>query len=281
MWKCAVIGVAGVIALSSGLAQAAELPPTVEAVAAALEDAGYDEVAVTLRVFGGYVVQASKDEDFVIVALAAGGKTLDHTQVFRDSDGDGVAGTDETLGPDVTAPLQSLIAAALSDPQGGGGDTRDVRSGAVEVSGFTQRSESLFSGTSLRASGHEVLGSGQVASTLERKVTHKDAVGEQRRAVQTEQLQSMSGFRIDDRIATVTESGGAPGAFLPLTLSSGFVDAEAIRADALSQAPDAGSLRATILGATPDAEALRSRILDGAPTADAIRATIVAPGPRP
>lgn len=285
MWKHAVIGVVGLVGLSSGLAHGSEVPTTVDAVAASLEDAGYTEVAVTLRVFGGYVLQARKGDAFVMVALGADGVTLDHAEVFRDSDGDGVFGSDEALGPDETQPLRLMVTTALSapdpDPDGPDGGTGDVRGGVVEIAGFAQRPESLFAGASLRASAREVLGSGHVVSTVEREETIEDTRGGQRRAVQTLQSQSMSGFEIRDQIATVMQPGGAPGEFQPLTFAGGFADADAIRADALSQTPDAESLRNSITGAAPDAEALRTRILGSIPSADAIRGAIVPPAPQP
>ena len=86
---CATVfgAVAGLGLVAAG---AVTLPERVAAVAAGLERSGYTDVRVTERIFGGFAIQGKKGTDFAIIALDADGKMLNHAELFRDVDGDGV-----------------------------------------------------------------------------------------------------------------------------------------------------------------------------------------------
>ena len=90
MRKMTMAGLLALIGLMPEVVLASGLPASVKAAAATLVNLGYTEVAVSFRVFGGYVLQGKLDDTFVMVALAADGTTIVQTELFRDLDGNGV-----------------------------------------------------------------------------------------------------------------------------------------------------------------------------------------------
>lgn len=275
---------AAVLGLVAGLGLAAAgavtLPAPIAAIAAGLEKAGYTDVRVTERVFGGFAIQGMKGTDFAMIALDAEGKMLDHAEIFRDADGDGVFETDETLGIPGRTALRDLIFAALDAPNVS--SERELKYGAVDGAGFSQNMETLFAPGGLRLDAGQTLGSGGIASTEKLLSLDGDTEGKQRRGELREQTQTMTGFGILSLSATATNRGGITGSFAPLTvdlpdsISSG-VDAEAIRSTVAANTPDAAALQSTITAAAPSAAALTQQIMSSAPTADSIRSGITAP----
>jgi hypothetical protein len=195
-WRfhAAVFGVVAGLGLAA--AGAVTLPSAIAAVAAGLEAAGYTDVRVTERIFGGFAIQGTKGADFAMIALDAEGKMLDHAELFRDADGDGVFETDETLGLAGRTVLRELIVAALEAKPGSA--ERELSYGAVDGAGFAQNMETLFATGGLRLDAGQTLGSGGVASTERFLSLDADVDGTQRRGEKREQLQTMAGFgRVD------------------------------------------------------------------------------------
>lgn len=275
---------AAVFGLTAGLgiatAGAVTLPAPIAAIASGLEKAGYTDVRVTERVFGGFAIQATKGADFAMIALDAEGKMLDHAELFRDVDGDGVFETDETLGIPGRTILRDLISAALEAPPGS--TDRKLSSGAVDSAGFAQHMETLFATGGLRLDAGQTLGSGGIASTEKLLSLDADGDGIQRRGESRVQQQTMAGFGVLQLSATGSNKGGITGTFAPLTVDvpdgvSSGVNAEDIRSDVAANAPDAAALQSSITAAAPSAAALTQQILSTAPTAESVRATITAP----
>lgn len=266
--------------LGLSVAGAATLPAPIAAVAAGLEKAGYTDVRVTERVFGGFAIQGMKGTDFAMIALNAEGKMLDQAEIFRDVDVDGVFETDETLGIPGRDILRDLIVAALEAPPASA--ERELKYGAVNASGFTQNMQTLFAPGGLRLDAGETLGSGGVASREKILMLDTDGDGLQRRGEKRVQEQTMAGLGFLTLSATATTKGGITGSFAPLTvdvpdgITSG-VDAEEIRNTVAANTPDAAALESSIIAASPSAAALTAQIMSTAPTAESIRATITAP----
>jgi hypothetical protein len=275
---------AAVFGLVAGLgiaaAGAVTLPAPVAAVAAGLEKAGFTDVRVTERIFGGFAIQATKGEEFAMIALDADGKMLDHAELFRDADGDGVFETNETMGVPGRNALRDLIFAALDAPPASA--DRQLNFGAVDGAGFEQNSETLFATGGLRVNASQTLGSGGIASSEKMLSLDYDGEGLQRRGERRVQQQTMAGLGSLTLSASATETGGITGGFAPLTVdvSTGVtnaVDAEGIRSNVAANTPDAAALRSAITAAAPSAAALTEQILSTAPTAESIRAGITAP----
>ncbi|OYU19385.1 MAG: hypothetical protein CFE34_05635 [Rhodobacteraceae bacterium PARR1] len=269
-----------VMGLGLGGAGALTLPTAVAAVANGLQTAGYSDVRVTERIFGGFAIQGRKGTDFAMIVLDAEGRMLDHAELFRDTDGDGVFETDETLGQPGRATLRKLIVASLDAKPGSA--ERDVLEGTADQPGFAQQSTTLFATGGLRLDASQTLGSGGVASQEQTLSLNSDGEGMQRRGEKRVQQETMAGLGILSLSATATTSGGADGTFAPLTVNvptgiSSGVDAQQIRSDVAGNAPDAASLTSTITAASPTAAALTQQILSNVPSADSIRAGITAP----
>jgi hypothetical protein len=277
---------AAVFGLLAGLglaaAGAATLPAPIAAVAAGLERAGYTDVRVTERIFGGFAIQGKKGADFAMVVLDADGKMLDHAELFRDVDGDGVFETNETLGMPGRTVLRGLIIAALDAPPGSA--ERKLNYGTVDGAGFEQNAQTLFAKGGLRVDAEQTLGSGGIASTEQILSLNYDAEGIQRRGESRVQQKTMSGLGSLTLSATAVEAGGVTGGFAPLTVDvptnvTSGVDAEGIRRDVAANTPDAAALKESITANTPSAAALTQQIMSTAPTAESIRASITAPTP--
>lgn len=261
-------------------ASAFAMPAPVAAVAAGLEHAGYTDVRVTERVFGGFAIEGTKGADFAMIVVDAQGMMLDHAELFRDADGDGVFETNETLGLPGRSTLRDLIFEALSasaEPT-----KRDVNAGTLDTPGFAQNAESLFATGGLRLSAGQRLGSGSLALLDERLSLDDDGEGLQRRGDSQSQLKTTAGLGMLMLSATATTNGGASGTFAPLTINlpetvTSGVTAEDIRASITSNGPDAESLGNSITAMAPVAAALTEQIMSKAPTAESIRATITAP----
>lgn len=275
---------AAVFGLVAGLgiaaAGAVTLPAPVAAVAAGLEKAGFTDVRVTERIFGGFAIQATKGEEFAMIVLDAEGQMLDHAELFRDADGDGVFETNETLGLPGRTALQGLIVAALDAPSASA--DRQLNYGAVDGAGFEQNSETLFATGGLRVNAGQTLGSGGIASSEKMLSLDYDGEGLQRRGERRVQQQSMAGLGSLTLSASATETGGIMGGFAPLTVDvpngvTNAVDAEGIRNTVAANTPDAAALQSAIMAAAPSASALTQQILSTAPTAESIRASITAP----
>ncbi len=263
-------------------AGAVTLPTPVSAVANGLQTAGYSDVRVTERIFGGFAIQGRKGTDFAMIVLDAEGQMLDHAELFRDADGDGVFETNETLGQPGRATLRKLIVASLDAKPGSA--ERDVLGGTADQPGFAQQSTTLFAPGGLRFGASQTLGSGGVALEEQSLSLNSDADGFQRRGERRVQQQSMVGLGMLSLSATATTPGGALGTFAPLTVNvptgiSSGVDAQQIRSDVAASAPNAAALTSTITAAAPSAAALTQQILSNVPTADSIRAGITAPTP--
>jgi len=261
-------------------AAATLLPAQVAAVAAGLETAGYTDVRVTERVFGGFAIEGLKGSDFAVIVVDAEGNMLDHAELFRDEDDDGVFETNETLGKAGRAALRSLIVEALvALPES---TERDVRFGNLDTVGFAQNVENLFATGGMRVGAGQRLGSGSIALLDETLSLATDAEGLQRRGETQVQLKSMVGFGLLSLSATGTNPGGASGGFAPLTIilpemvTSG-VNAEDIRSSVTSTTPDAEALKAALTAGAPSAEALTAQIMSTAPTTESIRASFTAP----
>lgn len=247
---------------------AAPVPAAVAEIAATLEAQGYTQVRVTERIFGGYVVEGRKGADFAMIALLDDGRTLDHTELFRDADADGVFEQAETTGPAAQAALRSLVTATLAKPAGTTTTTRTALSGQTDIAGFNQQVTTLFAPRGMKVEATERLGSGgmMVQDTTQRR--DLDADGVQRRGSVTTQTRSMAEFGSLNLSAVTALPGGPQGSFAPLTISAG---------DAAANAALASGIRSTVTASTPDATALRASILSTAPSADAIRAGITPP----
>lgn len=267
----AAVALAGLL---PALPISAGVPASVASVADALRGLGYTDVAVSLRVFGGYVLQGRKGDDFVMVALGPDGRKLDQAQLYRDSDGNGVFGQDERLGPTQTAPLEAAVTAVLF---GNGTPTGADGKESLDIPGFSQQAERLFADQSLRTSATERLGSGVPVAEETMVSKDQDKTGLQERGVQTTQTTTVDGLKVGNAVSWIIQDGGPGTDFAPLTISGNMPDADALRAQAVAQAPDAEALRSAISGAAPQADALRSSILAGVPSAEQIRAAILPP----
>lgn len=275
---------ASVFALVTGLglssAAAVTLPAPVAAVIVGLEKAGYTDVRVTERIFGGFAIQGRKGGDFALIAIDAQGQLLDHAELFRDADNDGVFETDETLGTRGQVALRDLVIASLAATKGSA--ERDLNYGTVDVAGFKQNANSLFAPGGLRVVANETLGSGGMSQHEQSVSLDADGTGYQRRGVRTVQQDSMAGFGLLSLSATAVLPGGVSGAFAPLSVdtpqgvTSGVNEAE-IRSSVAANAPNAAALQASITSAAPNAAALTATIMAAAPTAEQVRAGISAP----
>lgn len=276
----AIFGVVAGLGLAA--AWAVTLPAPVAAIATGLEKAGYTSVLVTERIFGGFAIQGRKGTDFAMIVLDADGQMLDHAELFRDADGDGVFETNETLGQSGRSTLRKLIVAALDAKPGSA--ERDLLWGTADKPGFAQESTTLFATGGLRLDASQTLGSGGIAIEEKSLSLNSDEDGFQRRGEQRVQQKSMVGLGELSLSATATTPGGALGTFAPLTVNvpagvSSGVNAQQIRSDVAATAPNAAALTSTITAAAPSAQALTQQILSTAPTADSIRAGITAPAP--
>lgn len=275
---------AAVFGLVAGLGitavAAMSLPPQVAAVATGLESAGYTDVRVTERIFGGFAIEGIKGTDFAMIVVDAEGNMLDHAELFRDEDGDGVFETGETLGNPGRATLRALIVEALSAPAES--TERNVQFGNLDTVGFAQNAETLFATGGMRINAGQRLGSGKIAVLDETLSLEADADGLQRRGESQLQTKSMVGLGLLSLSATGTNTGGASGGFAPLTITlpetvTSGVNAEDIRSSVTSTSPDAEALQASITAGAPSAEALTAQIMSTVPTAESIRATVAAP----
>jgi hypothetical protein len=265
-----------------GIAQAGAitLPAPVAAVAAGLERSGYTDVRVTERIFGGFAIQGTKGTDFAIIALDAQGKMLDHAELFRDADGDGVFETDETLGNPGREALRTLIRTSLAEPATA--TDRDLKFGETDSAGFSQNMDSLFAPGGLRIEAGQQLGSGGVALAEKMVSLDSDGTGIQRRGERRVQQESMAGFGVLSFSAQTASSGGVTGSFAPLTIDAptgvtAGANAEEIRNGVAANTPDRTALQNTITAGAPSAADLTQQILSTAPTAESIRAGITAP----
>jgi hypothetical protein len=275
---------AAVFGLVAGLgltaAAAVTLPAPVAAVAAGLEHAGYTDVRVTERVFGGFAIEGTKGADFAMIVVDAQGMMLDHAELFRDADGDGVFETNETLGLPGRSTLRDLIFEALAAPAEP--TERDVNVGTLDTPGFGQNMESLFATGGLRLDAGQRLGSGSISFVDESLSLDQDGEGLQRRGDSQSQLKTTTGLGMLTLSATATNRGGASGTFAPLTINlpgtvTSGVNAEDIRSSVTSNGPDGEALGNSITAMAPSAAALTEQIMSNAPTAESIRATITAP----
>ncbi len=272
---CATVfgAVAGLGLVAAG---AVTLPERVAAVAAGLERSGYTDVRVTERIFGGFAIQGKKGTDFAIIALDADGKMLNHAELFRDVDGDGVFESTETLGMPGRATLRNLILDALDEPPSNA--DRDLAYGDANAAGFQQNMDSLFAPGGLRLDAGERLGSGGIATKDEVSLLNADGNGMQRRGERREQQQSMVRQGVLSLSATATNLGGVTGSFAPLAIDVGSAAAaEEIRNSVSANAPDQAALQSAITAASPSAAELTQQILSATPTAESIRAGITAP----
>lgn len=271
----------GLIAgLGIASAGAVTLPDPIAAVVAGLERSGYTNVRVTERIFGGFTIQGNKGNDFAMIALDAEGKMLDHAEMFRDADGDGVFETNETLGVAGRDALRTLVMSALAAPAGT--TDRDVTFGLADTPGFAQNMESLFAPGGLRISAGQELGSGGIGFQEKMVSLDADAEGIQRRGERRVQQESMAGFGILSFSAQTAGSGGVTGSFAPLTVDAptsvdAGVNAEEIRSSVNANAPDRTALQNSITAGAPNAAELTQQIVSAAPTAESIRAGITAP----
>lgn len=238
-----------------------DLPASVKAAAATLVNLGYSDVAVSLRVFGGYVLQGKLDGAFATIALSPDGKTIISTALFRDLDGNGVFGQDESLGASETQPLEARIRTALSDPASVASPEGSValqENGIkdLNIPGFVQTSQNLLTGSSLQVKAWEQLGVGTPALMETQTVISVASDGEQDHGLQVTQINAASGLQVRDRNTVISQPGGGPVTFLQ---------------------PDVAAIRASVANTAPDANALRDAIQSNVPTADSIRAGIIAP----
>lgn len=264
----AVAGLLAMCGTAWASAGPANVPAPVAEIAATLEAQGYTQVRVTERIFGGYVVEGRKGADFALIILQEDGRTLDHTELFRDADNNGIFAQDETTGPAAQAGLRSLVTATLAKPATAAGRKADGETN--ENIGFAQQGTTLFAPRGLRLDASERLGSGGLAildSTERRDI---DAEGVQRRATFTTQTRTLSTFGSLSLSASTALPGGPAGSFAPISIPG--VDSE-------TRTEMANSIRSTVTATAPDATALKAAILSTAPSADAIRAGITPPTP--
>jgi len=273
--------VRGAAVLMAGLSAAqlcsAAVPDQVSSVARALTALGYGEVAYTTRIFGGYVLQGRKGDDFVMVALGEAAEEISLVEIYHDADENGVFSADERVGPAETRALQAQVE-TLSATEAASEDEETTETPSqITIAGFTQRSEALFAGSSIQSSAHEELGSDSLVTSETTTQTDIDITGEQGHKSETIQTVSFPSLTIKDSFTSVIQPGGATMSFAPLSFPGGFPDSEALRADIVSQTPDAEALGAVILGASGDSDSLRAAILAGIPDADTIRSAIIPP----
>jgi len=271
-------GAAVVVAgLSAAQPCSAAVPAQISSVAAALKALGYEEVAFTTRIFGGYVLQGRKGDDFVIVALGEAAKEIALVEIYRDADDNGVFGADEQVSPAEAEALQAQVE-TLSATEAASEDEETVETPSqITIAGFTQQSEALFAGASLQSSAHEELGSDSLVTSETSTLTDVDITGEQSHKRETTQTTSFPALTIKDSFTSVIQPGGTTMSFAPLGFPGGLPDAEALRAGIISQTPDAETLGAVILGASGDADSLRAAILAGIPDAETIQSAIIPP----
>lgn len=238
-----------------------ELPASVKAAAATLVNMGYSDVAVSLRVFGGYVLQGKLGGAFATIALSTDGKTIISTALFRDLDGNGVFGQDEALGQRETQPLATMIRTALSDPasvagQQAAGAVQENGAADLDIPGFVQTSQNLITSSSLQVKAREQLGVGTPVLMETQTVIAVDSDREQDHGLHVTQVSTTSGLQVRDRNTVVSQPGGGQVTF--------------------SQ-PDVAAIRASVASGTPNADALRAALQSNAPTAESIRAGIAPP----
>jgi hypothetical protein len=261
-------------------AAAVTMPALVAAVAGGLENAGYTDVRVTERVFGGFAIEGTKDADFAIIVVDYQGIILDHAELFRDADGDGVFEVSETLGLPGSSTLRDLIFEALAasaEPT-----QRNVNVGTLDVPGFGQNRGSLFATGGLRLDAGERLGSGSFALLDQGLSLGEDGDGLQRRGVSQKQLLTMTGLGMLTLSATATGPGGQSGSFAPLSVNlpgafTSGANVEDIRSKVAGSSPDSQVLRAAITAVAPSAADLIEQIKSNVPTAEVIHATITTP----
>ena len=252
---------AGLVALIGWMpstAPAADLPAPVAAAAATLSNMGYSEVGVSLRVFGGYALHGQKEGVFVTIALSSDAKTLVSAMLFRDLDGNGVFGQDESLGPSETRPLTILIKTALSDPASVAAPTGTAApeenvARDVDIPGFTQIFQTLPIGPILQITASERLGVGTPVLEETRTEISATSDGGQDNGQHVTQVTSVAGLHLRDRNTAVSGSG-----VTSVTLSQ--VDVAAIRASVTSAAPDGNVLRESILASVPTSDSIRAGI---------------------
>lgn len=238
-----------------------DLPASVTAAEATLVNLGYSDVVVSLRVFGGYVLQGKLDGAFATIALSPDGKTIISTMLFRDLDGNGVFGQDESLGPNQTQPLEAFIRTALSDPASvtrpaGAAALQEMGAKDLDTPGFVQTSQNLLTGPSLQVKAREQLGVGTPTLMETLTVISVESDAEQDHGLHVTQVNTASGLQVRDRDTVVSQPGGGQVTF--------------------SQ-PDVAAIRASVASATPDADTLRAAIQSNTPTAESIRAGIATP----
>lgn len=272
--RSAAVVVAG---LSAAQPSSAAVPDQVSSVAAALKTLGYEDVAFTTRVFGGYVLQGHKGDDFVMVALGKGAEEITLVEIYHDANANGVFATDEQVDPAEARALQAEVE-ALRDGEAASDDEETSETPSeISIAGYKQQTEALFAGASVQSSAHEELGSDGLVTTETDTQTDVDITGEQSHKRETTQTISFPALTIKDSFTSVIQPGGATMSFAPLDFPGGLPDSDALRADILSQTPDADALGAAIQGAAGDADSLSAAILAGIPDAETIRASIIPP----
>ena len=260
MGKIAFLCLVSLLGMQPSGLWAKDLPVTVKAVAAAMADMGYTDVGVSLRVFGGYVLQGKMDDTFVMIALSENGTRLDRVEIFVDQDSNGVFGINESLGSDDQRFLMNAIVAAFPRelanglPQEVGEQVALTNDLNVTVPGFTQEFEASVTGTSMRIMASEKLGVGVPTLIDVTNATSKDVEGEQVLGSKRKQVVEVAGLLSRSRDTNVSHSGGTKVGLTP---------------------SDAAGIRDNVLASTPDSNTLRDQIELHVPTADGIRAGIV------
>ena len=260
MGKIAFLCLVSLLGMQPSGLWAKDLPVTVKAVAAAMADMGYTDVGVSLRVFGGYVLQGKMDDTFVMIALSENGTRLDRVEIFVDQDSNGVFGINESLGSDDQRFLMNAIVAAFPKelaiglPQEVGEQVALTNDLNVTVPGFTQEFEASVTGTSMRIMASEKLGVGVPTLIDVTNATSKDVEGEQVLGSKRKQVVEVAGLLSRSRDTNVSHFGGTKVGLTP---------------------SDAAGIRDNVLASTPDSNTLRDQIELHVPTADGIRAGIV------
>lgn len=262
MRKIAILCVVALFGMQPSVPLAKELPATVKAVAAAMVKLGYTEVGVSLRVFGGFVLQGKMADTFVMIALSEDGTLLDRVEVFVDGDLNGVFGINESLGFDDQRSVINAIVAAFPDgepitlPQGEGGQVALSNDLNVVIPGFEQKFETSLTGTSMRVTASEKVGVDVPAFFEVITLTSKEADGQQNHGSTRTQVAEVAGLRSQNKDTNVSQSGGTTIGLTP---------------------PDAAEMRNNVLASAPNANTLREQIELHVPTAEGIRAGIVSP----
>lgn len=261
----------------SGVAMADGIPAPVASVALMLKKAGYTDVAVGQRVFGGYVVQARDGDIFALFTIRPDGATLDTAELFRDRDDDGIFADDEALHLNDAQPLATAVRQALAAPASADGPATLTAEDTLSMPGFAQSHDPLFAGASLMVTATERVGSGAVTTQSEQTGAKRSVRGSAFESFNVIETTSFSGLNDRQAAASVIERGGVVGSFAPLSFGTNGADADALRAAAIAAAPEADSLRESLTFGAPDAVAVETAIRAGIPSADAIRATILPP----